>query len=310
MSFTVTDAFVQQFTGNINYLAQQRTMRFRSRVISDNITGESAYLEQLAPTAARKVLARHQDSPVMNTQHLRRRIAPYDYDWGDLIDQEDKARLLIDPESAYARNAAFAMNRADDDEIIGAFFATAFTGHSGSTSVTWPNGNAESVPTQPAGLQVAVNDWSYGNGSGNTGLTVSKLISGKVQLDAAEGDEENEPRFAAVKSKQMGNLLATTEFTSADYNSVRQLVDGFNVGQMTRWMGFEFLHSERLLANGSSQTRVPVWRKSAIGIGIGKDTWARIAERSDKRFSIYVYAAKTIGAARLEEAKLVELICA
>lgn len=310
MSFSVTDAFVQQFSGNVHFIAQQRAARLRRCVTEDTITGEAAYLEQLAPTAARKVIARHSDSPTMNTQHLRRRVAPYDYDWGDLIDQEDKVRLLIDPTSAYAKAAAFALNRADDDEIIAAFYATAYTGHSGSTQVAWPNGNAETNPAQPAGTQVAVNDWSYGNGSGNTGLTISKLISAKVALDAAEGDEEDEPRCGAVRAKQMGNLLATTEFTSADYNTVRQLVDGFNVGKMSFFMGFEFLHSERIQNNGAGQARVPFWRKSAMGLGIGRDTWTRISERPDKRFSWYVYAAKTIGAARLEEAKLVEVVCA
>lgn len=309
MSFTVTDAFVQQFTGNVSQLAQQRMSRLRGCVIEDQITGESAFLEQLAPTAARKVVARHEDSPIMNTQHLRRRVAPYDYDWGDLIDKEDKVRLLIDPESAYAIAAAAALNRSVDDEIIGAFFAVAFTGHAGSTSVTWPNGNAESVPTTPAGTQVAVNDWTYGNGSGNVGLTISKLISAKVALDAAEGDDD-EDRYIAIQAKQAGNLLATTEFTSSDYNTVRALVDGFNLGKPQSYMGFSFKHSERLQNNGSSQRRIPAWRKSGMGIGVAKDIWSQIAPRPDKRFSIYVYAAMSLGATRLEEAKLVELICA
>lgn len=309
MSFSVTDAFVSQFSGNVNFLAQQRKNRLRACVYSDTISAETAYLEQLAPTAARKVTARHGDTPIMNTQHLRRRISPYDYDWGDLVDNQDKVRLLIDPTSAYANAAAFALNRADDDEIIACFFATAFTGHSGSTSVTWPNGNAESAPTQPAGTQVSVSDWSYGNGSGNTGLTISKMISAKVALDAAEGDEDDEDRYIAVTSKQMGNLLATTEFTSADYNSVRQLADGFKVSTDSRFMGFKFMHTERLQKNGSSQFRVPCWRKTAVGLGIAKDTWSKIGERPDKRFATQVYAAKSIGASRLEEAKLVELVC-
>jgi hypothetical protein len=67
----------------------------------------------------------------MNTQHLRRRLAPYDYGWGDLVDNLDKVKLLIDPASTYARTGAMAMNRGQDDEIINAFFGTAYTGHSG-----------------------------------------------------------------------------------------------------------------------------------------------------------------------------------
>ena len=304
MSFLVTDAFVQQFSGNVAFLAQQTKSRLRPTVIEDDISAEAAYMEQIAPTSARKVTARHADSPIMNTQHLRRRIAPYDYDWGDLVDREDKVRLLIDPASSYANNAAFALERGIDDEIINGFFATAYTGHTGSTSVTWPNGNSESTPSTPAGTVVGISDWTYGNGSGNAGLTISKLISASVALDAAEGDED-EDRIIVITAKQKGNLLSTTEATSADYNTVRALYDG----KIDRFMGFKFVHSERLLQDTNNYWRIPAYRKSAMGLGVSKDTWGRITERSDKRFSWYVYAAMSLGAARLEEAKLVEIKC-
>lgn len=305
MSFTVTDAFVQNFTGVISMLAQQKKARFSSCVLDQTITGESAYIEQIAPTAARKVTTRHADSPIMNVQHLRRRVAPYDYDWGELFDQLDKVKMLVDPTNSYTNSAAAALERGKDDEIIAAFFATAYTGHTGSTSVTWPNGNSESTPTAPAGTQVAVNDWTYGNGSGNSGLTISKLISAKVALDACEGDEDEE-RYIAVKAKHVGQLLATTEATSADYNSVKALVEG----KIDTFMGFKFVRSERLTQNGSSQDRIPVWRKSAMGLGIAKDVSTQIAQRADKGFKWYAYACMSVGAARLEEAKLVEIIAA
>ncbi len=308
MSFQVTDAFVQQFTGNVAFLAQQMVSRFRGRTIEDMITGESAYLEQVAPTAAQKITARHSDSPIMNTQHLRRRIAPYDYGWGDLVDNLDKVKLLIDPASTYARNAAMAMSRAQDDEIIQAMWAVAYTGHSGSTTVTWPNGNAESTPTAPAGTQVAVNSWAYGNGTGDAGLTISKLIEAMVALDAAEGDE-NEERYTAWSAKQKGNILATTEATLKEYGVSKDDVNALRDGKVVRIVGFEVIHSERLLLNGSSHRRVPAWRKSAMGLGIAKDISGRMAERPDKRFSMYVYTDMSIGASRLEEAKLVEIIC-
>ena len=305
MSFTINDAFVQQFTGNVRFLAQQNNSRFRPTIIEDVMQGEAMYMEQVAPTAARKKQARHGDSPIMNTQHLRRRVTPYDYEWGDMIDQMDKVRLLIDPASTYAMNAGMALNRGIDDEIIGAFFATAYTGHAGGTAITWPNGNSESVPTQPAGAQIAVNDWTYGNGSGNAGLTISKLISAKMALLAGEGDE-NEDSFIAVSSIQLGNLLATTEATSTDYNTVAALVEG----KISKFMGFNFIHSERLVKNGSSQWRVPAWRRSAMGLGVAKDIETRVAERADKSFSYYAYAMMSVGATRLEEVKLAEIICA
>src|SRR6185312_9070545 len=106
MSFTITDAFVQQFTGNVAFLAQQSASRLRGKTLEDQITGESGFMEQVAPSAARKRQSRHGDSPIMNTQHLRRRVTHFGYEWGDLVDRLDKVALLIDPTSAYAQTGA------------------------------------------------------------------------------------------------------------------------------------------------------------------------------------------------------------
>ena len=46
-------------------------------------------------------------------------------------------------------------------------------------------------------------------------------------------------------------------------------------GKIAFIMGFQLIHSERLLANVSSQWRVPAWRKSAMGLGINKDISAQ-----------------------------------
>lgn len=308
MSFSVTTAFVQQFSGAIRSIGQQMDSRLERTVIKDNIRGDRSYMEQIAPTAAQKVFARHSDTPMMNTQHLRRRIAPYDYDWADIIDEEDTVRLLIDPESAYTQNAGYAMNRGKDDEIIGAFFATAFTGVSGSTSVVWPNADAESAPSQPAGTQVSVSDWTYGNGSGNTGLTISKLVSAMVALDAAEGDE-NEERYLIIGAKQKGNLLATTEATLKEFGVAKDDLAPMRDGKLAMILGFEVIRSQRLLLNASSQTRVPAYRKSAMGLGIAKDITTQMERDPGKRYSWRPFATMSIGASRLEEQKLVELVC-
>jgi hypothetical protein len=304
MSFSVTTAFVQQFTSNVRFLAQQQESRLAGAVVTDNVDGEAAYMEQIAPTNARKKTTRHGDSPIMNQQHLRRRITSGDYEWGDLIEDADKARLLIDPASTYAKNASMAMARAKDDEIISCLWGTAYTGHAGTTVVNWPNGDGQAAPAQPGGTVVAVNSWAYGNGSGNAGLTVSKLIEAKVALGKAEGDEDEE-RFIAVSETQVGNMLSTTEATSGDYAEVKALVEG----KITKFLGFNFIHTERNQIDANGYTRVPAWRKSGIGLGTTKPLWTRIAERSDKSFAVYVYAAQSIGATRLEEAKLAEIKC-
>lgn len=296
MSFEVTTAFVQQYSANVRMLSQQRASRLRPAVMVEaGVTGKSWYMDQVGSVAAQRITNRHGDSPLNATPHRRRKVNLFDYDTGDLIDQLDKVKMLADPTSSYAQAHAAAMGRAMDDEIIAAAFASASTGEDGSTAVTFPAAN-----------QVAVNSWAYGTGSGNAGLTISKLIEAKVKLDTAEaGVDPDEERYIACSAKQIANLLATTETTSADYNNVKALVEG----RVDRFMGFNFIRTERLAVDGSSYRRVIAWVKSGLGLCIGQDVVARITERSDKRFSQYAYFQMSIGAARLEEAKVVEIKC-
>ena len=72
----------------------------------------------------------------MDTPHSRRKVTMDDYDWADLIDNEDKVRMLISPQSEYAQAGAWAMGRAMDDAIITA--ATGihhYGGVAGGTSI-------------------------------------------------------------------------------------------------------------------------------------------------------------------------------
>jgi hypothetical protein len=91
-------------------------------------------LTQVGSVTAIEKTSRHSDTPQIDTPHARRRVSLADYEFADLIDQQDKVRLLIDPTSSYAQAAAMAMGRAMDDVIISAALGTAYTGETGSTS--------------------------------------------------------------------------------------------------------------------------------------------------------------------------------
>lgn len=295
MSFEVTTAFAQQYGSNVLLLSQQKGSRLRSAVVNETIRGKLGYMDQVGSVAAQRITTRHGDSPLNSTPHRRRRIDLFDYDTGDLIDNLDKVKMLIDPTSTYVQAHAAAMGRAMDDAIIAAFDAAALTGEDGTTTVNFPSGN-----------EVAINSWAYGTGSGNSGLTISKLIEAKVLLDAQEaGVDPDEPRYLACGAKQIGNLLATTETTSADYNNVKALVEG----RIDKFMGFTFIRTERLGLASAGVRKAFAWVQSGMGLGIGADITSRITERADKRFSMYAYFQMSIGASRLEEAKVVRILC-
>lgn len=287
MSFEISTAFVQQYSTNVSMLLQQRGSRLRDMVTVGNYTGKAAKaVEQIGSVTAQKRTTRHGDTPLISTPHDARWVFPNDYEWADLIDDEDKLRMLIDPTSSYAMNGAYALGRAMDQEIIAAALGTSKTGENGTTSTAFDTANQ----------QIA---------SGSAGLTLAKLREAKKILLSNEVDVEMDPLFIAVTAKQLDNLLGTTEVTSADYNTVKALVQG----QVDTFMGFKFVHTELLGVDGSNDRRVIAWAKSGIHLGIWNDINARISERADKSYSNQVYVEGTFGGTRTEEGKVVEILC-
>ena len=80
-------------------------------------------------------------------------------------------------------------------------------------------------------------------------------------------------------------------------------------GQINTFAGFNFIRSERLAVDGSSYRRVIAFQKKGIVLGVGQDVIARISERADKNHAMQAYYEMTIGAARVEEARVIEIKC-
>lgn len=287
MSINVPTHFVQQYKTNVQLLLQQRGSKLRDKVMTDTYTGKAAKsVEQIGAAAAVKRTARHADTPIINVPADARWVFPEDYEWGALIDDQDKLRMLIDPTSGYATTAAYAIGRGMDDEIIDAFFGTSKTGENGTTNTTFP-----------AAQQVA---------SGATGLTLAKILEGKRLLIDAEVDLEAEMLFLAIAGDQWEDLMNIAEAQSIDTNTRKPLADG----DVRNFVGINFVLTERLPVNGSSERRCPLWAQSGMHLGVWGDLRTRISERADKSYSTQVYAAATIGATRVEEKKVVEIPCA
>ena len=284
MSVQITTAFVEQYKSNVFHLAQQKGSKLRDAVRTESIVGKSHFFERIGSTAAVKRTSRHADTPRVDTPHSRRKVTMDDYDWADLIDDSDKVRLLISPQSEYAKAGAYAMGRTMDDVIIAAATGNAFGGVSGGSTIALP-----------AGQKIA---------HGSTGLTIAKLISAKEKLDAANVDPD-EARTIVCSAKQISDLLGTTQITSADFNSVKALVQG----DIDTFMGFRFIRSERLGLDGNSNRQVLAFTNTSIGLALGKDIQTKISERADKNYSTQVYLCMTIGATRVEDEKVIEIAC-
>jgi hypothetical protein len=301
MSSEITTAFVQQFGSNVFHLSQQKGSRLRGSVRVESQNGESAFYDRLGKVSAVKKAGRHSNTPQMDTPHSRRMVTLEDYEWADLIDQQDKIRMLNDPSSEYVMAAMWAMGRSMDDEIIAAAIGTAYSGQKGATSVVLPDAS-----------KLAAND-----GVAFSNLNVRSLRIAKRMMDAQE--VEGEPRYLICSALQIESLLGQTEVTSSDYNSVKALVQG----EMNSFLGFEFIRSERLstvsvtasattgvVGSGTTATgrSCIAFSKTGLLLAIGAEIKSRIEERADKSYATQAYASMSLGATRMEEVKVLQIV--
>lgn len=291
MSTQITTAFVEQYSANVQALVQQKGSKLRGLVSSETIRGKNAFFDQIGSVAAVKKTSRHSDTPQMDTPHKRRRLALDTYHWADLIDNDDKVKMLIDPTSEYANAAAWAMGRAIDEAIVDAAFGTAAAGETGSESVSFDSNMIV-------------------DSSGTNGFTFDKLREVKCLLDANDAPAEN--RYIVLTSYQLDNLLSETKVTSSDYASAKALVRG----EIDEFMGFKFINLNGKRGDGSmilpitsTSRHCLAFQMDGIKLGIGEDVVGKITERDDKCFATQVYYEMAIGAVRMQEELVVKVNC-
>src|SRR5262245_21290296 len=102
MSNHITEAFAHEFDRNFRHVAQQKTSRFESCVTPEpKITGTSKSINRLGQRAAQRRTTRHGDTPINEQAHSTRYVDLLDFEDGDMIDDQDKIRMLVDPKSDY-----------------------------------------------------------------------------------------------------------------------------------------------------------------------------------------------------------------
>lgn len=285
----ITTGFVKQYGSNIMLRTQQKGSRLRMAVSDvaelngEPVVGEEVFVDQLAPDTATKRTTRNADTPITAADHRRRKVILYDYEVAKLLDKQDKLKMLADPNSKYVINGGNALGRAMDDEIITALGGTAYTGKTGSSSQALPSAQKIAVAS--------------------AGLTFAKVLEAAEILNDNDVDEDD--RFFVYTSKQLTNLLNTTQATSSDYVAIKALMKG----EIDVWMGFKWIRSQRLGVDGSGNRLCYAFHKTGVALAVAQDIMTRVGERADKSYAMQTYLSLGVGATRLEEEKVVEIAC-
>lgn len=229
------------------------------------------------------------------------------YEWSTLVDRKDKLQNIHDPESEYGKAGRMAIARSTDDVLVAAALGTAASGEDGSTATAL--GNAQKIAAVSGGAISAGN--------------VNSLLEAKHLFDQAEVIGM---RYFVHNASFLRGLLGQTQVTSADFNTVKALVQG----EIDTYLGFKFIHIERLpVANSAgiafdantglysasgaaSQGGTEVSNFAFVGDGLllgkNQEAFGRVTERDDMSFSNQVYVSMDFGGVRMEEVKVVEVI--
>lgn len=234
------------------------------------------------------------DTKITEVEHTSRWISALEYDCAILIDRLDTLKMIYDPTSPYVERMREAAARKYDQIVMAKFFASASTGKDGTTQIAFPNTNIIA--------------------HGGTGMGVVKLRALRKLMKKRYIDLRGVWPMIAVTADQIDNLLAETTTTSRDFNDVKPLVDG----EVTRFMGFEFVPHEDFAQDGIPTfvdtgpvniRQCPVWVNDGMHFGTWEDLTVIISNRPDKNNIKQVHATFTAGATRLEEEKVFQLQC-
>lgn len=295
----VEETFVKQYSDNVLYAASQTMSKLYPHVTHDSVNAEEKYYDYYGTVEMLEKTQRFGDSPINATPRSSRRLALFAYETGEPLDSFDVVRTLNDPASPILLRHGQAVARQFDRTIINAALGGAYVGRKNPQLVNLPSSQL-----------VAVNDHTFDSGSGVAGLTLSKLIKVKDVFGMADVDTDTGINLA-VTQRQLSNLLSDTTITSADYNTVRALVNG----EINQFMGISFKKVSptilpRVQESSNWSRRCVAFMNDSVVLGQPSNGQkAEIGKRPDKGFAWYAYMELFVGATRTDEDKVIEVRC-
>lgn len=240
MSTSLSTAAIASFDQDVKH-AYQDMGKLRDTVrVKTGVVGSTHRFPKLGAGLATRRVPQTDVIP-MNLQHTNQTATLEDWNAAEYTDVFNDAKTNISEREELAGSIAKAVSRREDQLIIDALEAT-------STTLTV----AASV------------------GGANTDLNVDKLRRAKRLLGNNGVGEDEDLTYAGSYTQQEG-LLGETEATSADFNTVRALVNG----EISQFMGFSFKWlADRaeggLDLTGGDRTTF-AYAKSAVGHAVGMD---------------------------------------
>lgn len=239
-----TNAAIASYGQEVKLAYQGAGSSLRGRVrLKTGVVGQQHFFQKMGQAVA----VQHSTSEVITpADYAHSKVAVTLTNWriGDYTDLFDQAETTVDERADLAKSNAYALGRTEDQLVIDALDA--------ATSI------AGTVDEDLGGT--------------NSPLNAAKLRRAKRYLVAAGAGGAESDHTLVINAAGMEGALAETEVTSADYQTMRALVDA-DLNQKKAF-GFNFVviedRAEGGLPTGSSNIRLCfAFDRAAVGLATG-----------------------------------------
>ena len=298
---TIDVAFVNQYQSMLYVLSQQQKSKFVPNVRNEQVMGESKAFDRLGEAEVEEITTRYPDTPNNEQPHSRRWVTPSSFHTNSYIDNQDKLKMIINPQNEYQQNQGRALGRKMDDLIIAGALGTAAAGNTPTTSsVAFKD---ESVSINGDGTITTLGTLAVVGVV--VDISLAKMAAMLRLFDDADVDDQI-PLYWAISPKDAEDLIQIQEYNSIDYNTVKPLADG----RLVRYLGFNLFKTTRLTKDAATSTgyRTIAWAQDGIIWGSAQSVESHIDERTDKSYTIQVYSKMNGGAVRMDGDKVHECL--
>ncbi len=276
MAVSISNAFVTLFDSEVKQAYQgQRALAGLTR--ERTVEGSTVKFPKIGKGTA-TIRVPQTDIVPMSTTYSQVTATMEDYIAGEYSDIFNQLKVNFQDRAELVQVVSGAIGRRMDQVVIDALVAS-----SGTNTVS--------------------NDI----GGTDTNLNVAKLRAAKKAMDAKNVPAEG--RCIIAHANNMDALLAETEVTSSDFNTVKALV----TGEVNTFLGFRFVSlGDRdeggLAIDGSSDRIVYAFHKDAMGLGIGMGQTSRVDYIPEKT-SFLVASMFSAGSVAIDAEGITKITC-
>jgi len=301
---TIPDHYVVQFDTNWKLAVQQVLERLRRVVtVRTGCSGRAVTHNRIEKEEMEEQTERLQTTTGTELTTEKRWVFPRPHQKTTYIDEWDADLLgqTVLPTGDAVRVHAAASARKMDKIIIDGLDGNNYTG----------SGNEEAITATAfaSGQKIAIT-FDYDSAVSQS-LSLDKLIATKSKFgtDEVYGQDQRymgDVMVISVNQNMLDNLLRATQLTSADYASVKALVEG----EISHFMGFEFVRTEQLPANAAATGYLSyAWVKSHVKLDVWADFKSRMSIRDDLSEAIQIRSKLMAGSTYDQNEAVVQIDC-